>query len=279
MDFGECEEILRGNYELSSSSIITFIPVLIGNNKEQYYPYNKEKGFLDMSLCKGVTIKQVINLKNMSNLDLSEINKYNEKGIDPLNVNDPFFNEICYSYSESDNDIILEDRRKDIYQNFTGCSEGCKYNNINTEDMTAICGCIMKDENFTLDLNSSNYDEFEEISLLDSNIGVIKCYKLVFSFEGKLNNIGFWIFTISLIANFVFLFLYFHNGIKNIIEYLFNEMINYGYLRKSNRKFFEEEKKDTIKTINQLKKNIKKIKIYLIQLEKEKKIKRIKPPL
>ena len=227
---------MRKKYDISNSSKINFISADLGNGKIEYAPYNEEKGFLDMSYCKGVKIKQIIDLKNETNLDLSAISKYMSKGIDSLNVNDPFFNEICYSYSEYGNDIILGDRRKDIYQNFSGCNKGCQYDSL-TEDLQVICNCEIVD-NFTIDMNSTNYDEFEDISLFDSNIGVVKCYKLVFSFDGKLTNIGFWIFSILLIANIIILVFYFHSGLKSIIEYLFNEMVNYGYLDKNHKIFF-----------------------------------------
>ena len=91
LNFGECEDILRKKYDVSNSSKINFISADLGNGKIEYAPYNEEKGFLDMSYCKGVKIKQIIDLKNETNLDLSAISKYMSKGIDSLNVNDRSF--------------------------------------------------------------------------------------------------------------------------------------------------------------------------------------------
>ena len=260
LDFSECEQILRSYYNISNSTNIIFKHI-ISENENQYIPYSEEKGLLEMSPCEGVSIKLKIKLNNETNLDINSINKYQEKGIDPLNANDPFFNKICYSYSESGNDITLKDRREDIYQSFTECNEGCKYNNINTEDLTVECDCTVT-KNFTINLNSSNLNEFNEISLFDSNIGVIKCYNLVFSLKGKNNNIGFWIFTFLLLANIIVLGLYFYKGIKPIMQYMYNEMVFYGYLNKNDRMFFEEKKKvcNPIKK----KKKMKKDKTHII---------------
>ena len=36
-----------------------------------------------------------------------------------MDIKDRFFNDLCYSYSDSNKDIILEDRIKYIYQNFS----------------------------------------------------------------------------------------------------------------------------------------------------------------
>ena len=54
-------------------------------------------------------------------------------------------NNICYPYSDdSKNDIVLEDRIKDIYQNYSFCDEGCTYNDINTTYMIISCDCKVK---------------------------------------------------------------------------------------------------------------------------------------
>ena len=66
---------------------------------------------------------------------------------------------------------------------------------------------------------------------IDSNFGLIKCFNLVISFEGKLTNIGFWIFLALVIIHIPSLFCYFNNGIQKISNYLINEMKKYGYIK------------------------------------------------
>ena len=107
------------------------------------------------------------------------------------------------------------------------------------EEMIVACNCLIK-ENISTEISPINYQKAKEISLMDSNIGVLKCYDLVFSFNGKLSNIGFWIFTILLIIYIIILIFYFSHGIKSIVDYIFNEMADYGYLKKSDKKFFEK---------------------------------------
>ena len=53
------------------------------------------------------------------------VNSFKDSEVDIFNINDKFFNDVCYPYSEDGNDLILEDRIKEIYQNFTLCE---KYN-------------------------------------------------------------------------------------------------------------------------------------------------------
>ena len=53
-----------------------------------------------------------------------------------------FFNELCLKFDSIDNrDIILEDRRNDIFKNATFCQDGCTYTEIDFELMAANCMC------------------------------------------------------------------------------------------------------------------------------------------
>ena len=47
------------------------------------------------------------------------ISDFKNLGIDILNINNSFFKDICHPYSESDNNVVLEDRIKYIFQNYS----------------------------------------------------------------------------------------------------------------------------------------------------------------
>ena len=63
----------------------------------------------------------------------------------------------------------------------------------------------------------------------DSTFGVIKCYNLVFNVSNKSNNIGFWLFTIIIIAHIPLYIKFFDKGISPIKEYIVNEMTKFHY--------------------------------------------------
>ena len=51
-----------------------------------------------------------------------------EEGVDIFNSESPLFSDICIPYTdENGNDIILTDRKKDLFQNIKICSNGCTY--------------------------------------------------------------------------------------------------------------------------------------------------------
>ena len=65
-------------------------------------------------------------------------------------------------------------------------------------------------------------------AFLDSNFGVIKCYNLVFSFSGKLENAGFLIFATMIFCHIPIYFLYFINGVTKVTNYIKKEMDEKG---------------------------------------------------
>ena len=91
-------------------------------------------------------------------------------------------------------------------------------------------------------VNEGNFKTYIASSFLNSNFGVIKCYKLVFGIKDKLNNIGFWLFGIMILFHFPLYIIYFIRGATPIKNYINNEMENNGY--KSNNSLGSE--KETI---------------------------------
>ena len=129
------------------------------------------------------------------------ISYYSELGIDIFDGKDSFFNDLCYPFSISNSDIILKDRLLDIYQNYSLCEYGCEYDKIDIENMSVVCSCQVKTE-INTELSPPVFSEIVKDTFKDSNIGVIRCYKLVFNFENKLHNVGFLLFSFFVISFF-----------------------------------------------------------------------------
>ena len=104
--------------------------------------------------------------------------------IDVFNINDTFFNDICYPFTDGDSnsDMILSDRVSDIYQNYSICGDNCQYDSFNIEKSSANCNCKIKKEVNT-ETEEGNFENSITSAFFDSNFGVIKCFNLVFSFE------------------------------------------------------------------------------------------------
>ena len=121
-NFSNCESILRGYNNLLSPKKITFVQIEINNtiddilvNQIEYKAYDN-KTELNLSLCDNETIKIFYSFKNTTTDKIDFINYFKNKSIDILDINDPFFNDICTSYSESGKDLTLNDRIQEIYK-------------------------------------------------------------------------------------------------------------------------------------------------------------------
>ena len=265
IDFLNCENLLREKNGLSSSSNLTVYQLEIDNkygqslvNEIEYAVYSNEKNErLDLSICSEETIQINYQIKNTSLLDLDKINYYSEIGIDIFNSADDFFNDICIPYSENNSDIILKDRIEDIYENYTVCESNCKYNGINISESIITCECTVKtniDTNVNvkkLELNEIIIDTFT-----GSNIGIMKCYKLVFNMTGKHKNIGFILFTILIFLHVPIYIQYFRYNILYIQKFIYTELNKYDYWNC----LFNPIKKEKTKKEGKIKKNSIKIK-------------------
>ena len=262
VDFSSCEKILRNHNNISNSSIVTFFQLELTNknsdsliNQVGYQAFDEERNPLDLSLCNDTNIKIFHLIKKNSSFNLSFVSSFKNINVDVFNIKDSFFNDICYSYSDSENDVILADRIINFYKNYTLCQEGCTYLEANLEMMTIICDCKVK-QNITTNLTNSIFSQIPSL-LKTSLLEIVKCYKLVFSWKNKLKNIGFFIFSFLIIFHIPLLFLYFRKGIKPIKEYLKKEMIENGYLDKSEETPNKNDIKNSSKKIHSKNQNDK----------------------
>ena len=236
VEFSLCEEILRKQYKISSDKILTILQIEIERvntkaltNQVEYEIFDENKNLLNLSFCQDTLIKVNYQIKDQSLINQTKINEYSNIGVDIFNSNDDFFNDICYSYSNNNSDIILKDRILDIYENVSLCDNGCTYDKIDLESITVICSCVVK-TNLNTNEEEPIFKDIVKDSFKDSNFGIIKCYNLVFSLDYKLRNIGFWIFLFFILFNIILFILYFINGIKYIIIFVNKEMRKNNYI-------------------------------------------------
>ena len=223
IDFGECEKILKEYYSIEY--LIVFKRDVKLNNSypliveyEVYSPEADQK--LDLSLCENKNIDIYIPLF-LDNNTIDLYNSMNEYGIDILNENNSFYNDICTPFSTDEGtDITLSDRQKTYYnENITLCENNCKYIYYNSSNGKAKCQCTVKNE--ISDIKIISYDKMNIKVFFDvktiSNIEIIKCYKLIFNIEGINNNYGS-IILIILIIVFISLIIYYHINEKRAIS-------------------------------------------------------------
>ena len=218
LDLGDCIEVLKTHYNIPENEDLIVIEIETTEDKEknQYLDRSKDcidlgknvklsicdiKGnILDMSFCQNeITVMKYIG--DFEDIDLDSAIGLAEQGIDVFNTQDSFFNDRCSKF-KSDKDIILNDRRSDIFQNVSFCGDECLYNGMDYTLMVAKCSCNpsnIQDSNSNLE----DEEEFKKgITLNDLansftseifavNFDVIKCYNLVFDSSILKKNKGF----------------------------------------------------------------------------------------
>ena len=119
VEFNACEQRIRKEYNISNESIITFFQMEINNENEnalynqiKYTIYDDELKEIDLSLCNDIDTQIHFAIKEGTNLDLKSASNFKNLGVDVLDINDDFFNNLCYAFADGDNDMILEDRIK-----------------------------------------------------------------------------------------------------------------------------------------------------------------------
>ena len=215
LDLEECSEKISKYYPLDSKFYFMQVDL---NEKEKeaenqksfssqikYKIYRTNGDEVDINeICKNTSIKIEKSLKINNKSNKEEIIKLLEEGVNVFDINDPFFNDICYPYQdENGNDIPLQSRKEDFYQDTAICIKGCEYSGIDKNTSKVMCNCnadalvINKDEDDETILgylDDSNLNNFIDKIASSDTISVVKCYEKTFKKENIKKNIGFWIY-------------------------------------------------------------------------------------
>ena len=223
IDFTECEKLLKQEYPLKQFRILQ-INMENKNDKclidqVEYKIFDELGQEIDLSICKDIKIQIEYDIKDTSTLDIEKIKDFKDKGIDIFNLEDKFFNDICYPYS---------DRVSDIYQNYSICGDECEYNSFNLDKMSAYCNCNVKRE-VNLEITKGSFKTILKGSFEKLNFGIVKCFNQFFTLKGKVKNSGFWIFIIMIAFHIPLYVLLFVKGMTAIKKFIYNEMESKGY--------------------------------------------------
>ena len=225
MDLGQCEDILKREYNISTNNSLYILQVISDEEGmkipkieyEIYYPlYNRNNlTKLNLELCKDTKIEISISVKISDSFD-----KYNPKS--------DYYNDICSkSTTESGTDITLKDRRNEyVDNNMSLCEENCDLVNYNDKKEKVKCSCDIK-----LSISSNNdenkfnkKDFFKSFIDLNNifNIKIMKCYKIVLKVKNLKQNYGFLIVGSVVILYFISIFIFVGSSFNKLKKEIFN---------------------------------------------------------
>ena len=255
IDLGQCEDKLKDVYDIDEYKELLILKIDIYEKnilfpKIQYEVYHPDTfDTLNLIYCQNLTmdIEYEVEIKE-----------------DELFIYDPtseYYNDICNTAtSESGTDITLSDRKEEfLHKNLSVCDENCKLVGYNSETKNVKCECdILTEIKKNLDeLKNMNFvDVFENLQT-SLNLKIMKCYKLLFSKEGFITNMGSYIM-LGIIIIFIFCLIYF--VLKDIynIKGIIDDILAYKRI-----KTFEKEEKFYTESEIKAKGNNKKKKVKM----------------
>ena len=216
INLGKCENRLKEIYHINENeSLIIFkidyyeegllIPIV------EYEVYSKKKGKLDLNYCKDIKI----NIDFPVVIDEKEEFKYNYRS--------KYYNDVCFTYTKDNKtDISLYDRKKEFTEkNMSLCESKCEYNGYDIDTKRASCECEIKIKLPFISEIIINKDKLSKrFTNIKSymNLNVIKCWKLLFTKEGIITNIGSYLILVIVFICFILLFLFLIEGYKEIYK-------------------------------------------------------------
>ena len=222
IDLGECEKLLKINYNISFNNSLYIIKIDIREEGmkvpkieyEVYYPlYDENLIKLNLTICKDS--KVTVSIPILINDDISKYNLSSE-----------YYNDICSkTTSESGTDIILKDRKNEFIKNNKSlCEEDCDLVDYDYEAKKSKCSCLTKInlpflDSIIFDKNKllKHFTDIKNIV----NLNIMKCYKNAFDKKTIKNNYGFFIVLFIKLLYFVCLIIFIFqsfNKLKYIIK-------------------------------------------------------------
>ena len=247
-DLGNCTNVLKEYYEISEQENLIIMNMEIKYDKNESDTNNKnslnlEKNTqlevfdntgkkLNLSICEE-DIKIMKYIGDIKELNINSAKTLSNQGIDIFNSNDKFFNDICNFYDSSDGkDIILTNRRNDIFQNVTFCQNGCTYNGMNYDLMVANCICksnILQEGEKSLPGNNKdselNYKTLSKTFLenfFNFDFEVLRCHNLVLNSKILVHNIGFYCLVLMFIFQIILVFVFLIKGLNSLKYFMLN---------------------------------------------------------
>ena len=219
IDLSECEDLLIKEYNISENDLL----------------YIKKIDIIQegMKIPKVVyDIYSKLNDSNLIKLNLSVCEKTKayiyipvtiNENLDKVNASSGYYNDICYkALSDAGTDIILEDRKKEfIERNRTVCQEDCIFSEYDTVNKKAKCSCKVKGASpsfIDMKINRTKlYENFVNIKNI-ANVKLMHCYKKLFTKDGIIINIAFFVIIPIIIFLFIAIIIFYKKQKKEIFE-------------------------------------------------------------
>ena len=246
IDFLDCEKKIRQTYHIKEEDELIMLKSDIYNEDSKIYvqydiynPYTLE--YIPLDICNDVKIN--INIPIILKGTTESLYKsLSNSGYNLFDLNNSFYHDVCSTYTtENGTDIILMDRLNIFYdsiRNIYLCQDGCEFILYNETSKRSKCNCNIQREPTITNIKDIIFDKKQLVnkfllsSVKNSNFKVMKCYKLIFSLNGQISNIGSYILLSIIFILIILMICYYIKGSKQLYEFI-QIVINQRFLNKN----------------------------------------------
>ena len=237
IDLGECENLLRGHYQVNNNTSLIMIKYekITNISTERSIQYEVYESInitrLNLSICNNVTI-DIYTPVLLSEGLLKVYNDVKSMGFNLFDINNDFYQDICIPYTSPNNtDVLLTDRINYYYHNDElVCQSNCEFSNYSIESQLLKCECDISNS----EINIKEVKKFSEKTLYESfydtlkfsNYKVLVCYNLAFHLKNILKNKGSIVTIIYFSLYLIFAIIFLFKGI-NQLKIDFSKRINH----------------------------------------------------
>ena len=221
IDFTLCETELKKKYNIPLNEPLIIVKMdsetdeNFPTKKVNYEIFSLNKTKLDKKICSKITME--IPIKEDTKIDINELMEMQNKGIDLTDKTDAFFNDICVPYDNDDKGTPFNER-KNLYVNISFCDVECNLNSIKEKNgiYEVVCDC---GQQYAEEAQKKREGHFVK-SILNSNIFVVRCYKVVFNLKRLKVNWGHWFYFTLIVLQLINLCFFGYYGYKSLRKYL-----------------------------------------------------------
>lgn len=259
--FESIKEILIDKYNLNESTNLYALLV----SSPSKYSNSSINDFDFVLLLENGTVLNLSNIEDLkvnisipiTNLDLINYNyalELSEQGYDIYSKESSFYNDICTPGYINDNDIILEERKQEIYpNNVTMRKSNCIYQSTDLINQRFLYECKIFNNNIS---NVVDYFETEEKEenlnnyILDFiNYKILNCGILFSDINNYRHNKAVIICTTCIFLSFLFFFVFLFHGLSKIRIMMNNEIPTPFKINHLIKKFKQKNKSHNYKKI------------------------------
>ena len=252
ISLGECEKRLKQIYNLEPNITLLIFKI-------DYFPPNSLIPIIGYKIYEPNN-KTELNLTHCKKVNLSIPVNIDEKNLYKYNPNDEYYNDECIpSTTENGKDILLKDRHNEYNNNnMSICEKSCEFIKYDEINKKSICNCQIKNEqiNVTNIANQSNILSYD-FGDTDSYSNSMKCYKILFTKEGLISNVGSYILLFTILFFLLSVIIFIKCGFYILNEEI-NKILNYIKKKEKNNKNNKNKLIDNKKEDAKNKKIIKK---------------------